>query len=85
MMHVNLSRVLKLALCTTVNSLQECLKQILPSIDKHMRKIKQQEEIMLKDVQNVYDIIIAKVNEMYGRITNEIQMSCQTRIDLLTV
>ena len=72
------------ALYGKIQGLQETLKASLTSIDKELRKMKEQEKTMLQDVQHIYDQITAKVNKMFGSIKNEIQTSCQSQIDLLS-
>ena len=72
------------ALYGKIQGLQEMLKSSLTSIDKELRKMKDQEKTMLQDVQQVYDQITAKVNKLFGSIRNEIQTSCQSQINRLS-
>ena len=71
------------ALYDKIKILQENLKSALPSVDKGMKRIKEQEKTMLYDTQNIYDRMIAKLNKLFDSIKKHIQMVCQTQIDVL--
>ncbi|MEW8548341.1 MAG: hypothetical protein AB2693_32965, partial [Candidatus Thiodiazotropha sp.] len=72
------------ALYDRVRSLQESLKSPLPTIDKAITELKDQEKTMLHDAQKAYDQIIAEANKKLDTIKNEIQMSCQSQTSVLS-
>ena len=72
------------ALYDKIKTLQENLKSALPSINKDISKIKDQQKTMLRDAQLIYDQMIAKLNKLYDDIKKEIQTSCRSQLDRLS-
>ncbi|MEW8542096.1 MAG: hypothetical protein AB2693_01055, partial [Candidatus Thiodiazotropha sp.] len=72
------------ALYKNVKSFQDNLKSELPSVDKKIKIIKDQEKTMLRDTQTLHDQMIAKIKNMFDSINNEIQTSCQSQISNLS-
>ncbi|MEW8542142.1 MAG: hypothetical protein AB2693_01290, partial [Candidatus Thiodiazotropha sp.] len=72
------------ALYDRTRNLQESVKSILPTLDKAMMELKDQEKTMLHDAQKVYNQIIAQATAVYGSIKNEIQTSCQSKISVFS-
>ncbi|MEW8542099.1 MAG: hypothetical protein AB2693_01070, partial [Candidatus Thiodiazotropha sp.] len=72
------------ALYRNIKCLQDNLKSELPSVDKKIKSMKDQEKLMLSDTQKIYDQMIAKVKNMLDSINNEIQTSCQFQISNLS-
>ena len=72
------------ALYDKIKALQENLKSALPSINKDISKIKDQQKTMLRDAQLIYDQMIAKLNKLYDDIKKEIQTSCRSQLDRLS-
>ena len=72
------------ALYDKIKTLQENLKSALPSINKDISKIKDQQKTMLCDAQLIYDQMIAKLNKLYDDIKTEIQTSCRSQLNRLS-
>ena len=72
------------ALYDKIKSLKENLKSALPSVNKDIMKLKDQEQRMLDDAQKIYDQGIAKANKLFADIKAEIRTNCQCQISLVS-